>query len=160
MRSATQSRRGFPRITCKSLRGKRVDSSRQGTMIAVLAMDPSVGPGFWVASRAQRRNADRSMSDKTESTSSGQMLSKELVVQNKMGIHARLAAMIVRITNKFKADVFVEKEEEQVNGKSIMGLMMLAAGKGSKVKFLATGEDAAQMLAELEQLFGRKFDET
>jgi phosphocarrier protein HPr len=100
------------------------------------------------------------MSDKTESTSSGQMLSKELVVQNKMGIHARPAAMIVRITNKFKADVFVEKEEEQVNGKSIMGLMMLAAGKGSKVKFLATGEDAAQMLAELEQLFGRKFDET
>ena len=50
------------------------------------------------------------MSDKTESTSSGQMLSKELVVQNKMGIHARPAAMIVRITNKFKADVFVEKE--------------------------------------------------
>jgi phosphocarrier protein HPr len=100
------------------------------------------------------------MPDKTESAASGQMLSKELVVQNKMGIHARPAAMIVRITNKFKADVFVEKEEEQVNGKSIMGLMMLAAGKGSKVKFLATGEDAAQMLAELEQLFGRKFDET
>jgi phosphocarrier protein HPr len=72
-----------------------------------------------------------------------QQLTKELVVQNKMGIHARPAAMIVRITNKFKADVFVEKEEEQVNGKSIMGLMMLAAGKGSKVKFLATGDDAA-----------------
>lgn len=99
------------------------------------------------------------MSDKTESTAAGQVLSKELVVQNKMGIHARPAAMIVRITNKFKADVFVEKEEEQVNGKSIMGLMMLAAGKGSKVKFLATGEDAMQMLTELEQLFGRKFDE-
>ena len=77
---------------------------------------------------------------------------KELVVQNKMGIHARPAAMIVRITNKFKADVFVEKDEEQVNGKSIMGLMMLAAGKGSKVKFLATGEDAPQMLVELEQI--------
>lgn len=98
------------------------------------------------------------MADKTESAS-GQALSKELVVQNKMGIHARPAAMIVRITNKFKADVFVEKEEEQVNGKSIMGLMMLAAGKGSKVKFLATGDDAGQMLAELEQLFNRKFDE-
>ena len=84
---------------------------------------------------------------------------KELVVQNKLGIHARPAAMIVRITNKFKSEVFVEKDEEQVNGKSIMGLMMLAAGKGSKVKFLATGEDAPQMLAELEQLFARKFDE-
>jgi phosphocarrier protein len=84
---------------------------------------------------------------------------KELVVQNKLGIHARPAAMIVRITNKFKAEVFVEKDEEQVNGKSIMGLMMLAAGKGSKVKFLATGEDAPAMLAELEALFARKFDE-
>ena len=95
----------------------------------------------------------------TDTTPSGQAVIKELVVQNKLGIHARPAAMIVRITNKFKSEVFVEKDEEQVNGKSIMGLMMLAAGKGSKVKFLATGEDAQQMLAELEQLFARKFDE-
>lgn len=96
----------------------------------------------------------------TESTeTSGQPLTKELVVQNKMGIHARPAAMIVRITNKFKADVFVEKDEEQVNGKSIMGLMMLAAGKGSKVRFSATGADANEMLNELAALFDRKFDE-
>ena len=52
-----------------------------------------------------------------------------------------------------------EVDGENVNGKSIMGLMMLAAGKGSKVKFLATGDDAQQMLTELEQLFARKFDE-
>jgi phosphocarrier protein HPr len=97
--------------------------------------------------------------DKTEATPASQQLSRELMVQNKMGVHARPAAMIVRITNKFKAEVFVEKDEEQVNGKSIMGLMMLAAGKGSKVKFIATGDDAAQMLAELEALFTRKFDE-
>lgn len=98
--------------------------------------------------------------DSTDTTSAAQKpLTKELVVQNKMGIHARPAAMIVRITNNFKADVFVEKDDEQVNGKSIMGLMMLAAGKGSKVRFLATGGDAAQMLAELEALFARKFDE-
>lgn len=97
--------------------------------------------------------------NKSDATPSAQQLTKELIVQNKMGIHARPAAMIVRITNKFKADVFVEKDEEQVNGKSIMGLMMLAAGKGSKVKFLATGDDAPAMLAELEQLFARKFDE-
>jgi phosphocarrier protein len=76
-----------------------------------------------------------------------------------MGIHARPAAMIVRVTNKFKSDVFVEKDEEQVNGKSIMGLMMLAAGKGSRVKFIVTGEDAAQMLVEIDALFARKFDE-
>ena len=57
-------------------------------------------------------------------------LQKELVVQNKMGIHARPAAMIVRIANTYGGEVWVEKDGEQVNGKSIMGLMMLAAGKG------------------------------
>jgi phosphocarrier protein HPr len=97
--------------------------------------------------------------EKPDAAPASDQLVKELVVLNKMGIHARPAAMIVRITNKFKAEVFVEKDEEQVNGKSIMGLMMLAAGKGSKVKFLAAGDDAASMLAELEQLFSRKFDE-
>ena len=97
--------------------------------------------------------------EKNDGTTTNKQSVKELVVHNKMGIHARPAAMIVRITNKFKADVFVEKDDEQVNGKSIMGLMMLAAGKGSKVKFIATGDDAPQMLTELEQLFARKFDE-
>ena len=91
--------------------------------------------------------------------SAAKTATKELLVQNKMGIHARPAAMIVRITNKFKADVHVEKEDEQVNGKSIMGLMMLAAARGSKVKFVATGPDAEQMLAEIEALFAKKFDE-
>ena len=97
--------------------------------------------------------------NKSDATPAAKAMTKEMVVQNKMGIHARPAAMIVRVTNKFKADVFVEKDEEQVNGKSIMGLMMLAAAKGTKVKFLATGDDAAAMLTELEALFAKKFDE-
>ncbi len=97
--------------------------------------------------------------NKADATSTPQSVTKELVVQNKMGIHARPAAMIVRVTNKFKSEVFVEKDDEQVNGKSIMGLMMLAAGKGSKVKFIATGDDAAALLTEIEALFTRKFDE-
>ncbi len=84
---------------------------------------------------------------------------RELLVENKMGIHARPAAMIVRVTNRFKSEVFVEKDDEQVNGKSIMGLMMLVAAKGSKIKFVATGEDAEAMLNELESLFAKKFDE-
>lgn len=95
----------------------------------------------------------------SDASQTSQQLVKELVVQNKMGIHARPAAMIVRITNKFKSEVFVEKDEEQVNGKSIMGLMMLAAGRSSKVKFIVTGDDAAAMIAELDALFARKFDE-
>lgn len=98
------------------------------------------------------------MPDSSDTAASNQ-LSRELVVQNKMGIHARPAAMIVRVTNKFKSDVLVEKDDEQVNGKSIMGLMMLAAGKGSRVRFIVTGDDAAGMLDELEALFTRKFDE-
>ena len=97
--------------------------------------------------------------NKSDASPASTAVTKELVVQNKMGIHARPAAMIVRITNKFKSEVFVEKDEEQVNGKSIMGLMMLAAGKGSKVKFIANGEDAAAMLNEIEALFARRFDE-
>ena len=84
---------------------------------------------------------------------------RELVVTNKLGIHARPAAMFVKTANRFDCEIFVEKDGEKVNGKSIMGLMMLAAGKGSKVKFIATGDDAPAMLTEIEALFTRKFDE-
>ena len=87
-------------------------------------------------------------------------ISRVLTVQNKMGIHARPAAMIVRISNKYaNCEVWVEKDGEQVNGKSIMSLTMLAAGKGSEVKFIASGDDADSMLDEIEALFNRKFDE-
>lgn len=99
------------------------------------------------------------MSDSSDTAANGSQLTRELEVQNKMGIHARPAAMIVRVTNKFSAEVLVEKDDEQVNGKSIMGLMMLAAGKGSKVRFHVTGGDGEAMLKELEALFERKFDE-
>ena len=83
-----------------------------------------------------------------------------LSVQNKMGIHARPAAMIVRISNKYPStELWVEKDGEEVNGKSIMSLMMLEAGKGSELKFIAQGDDAQIMLDEIEALFNRKFDE-
>lgn len=84
---------------------------------------------------------------------------RELVVKNKMGIHARPAAMIVRLANKYPDEVYVEKDDEQVNGKSIMGLMMLAAGNGSRLRFTITGDNAEVMVNELEELFARKFDE-
>jgi phosphocarrier protein len=87
------------------------------------------------------------------------VLTKELTVINKLGIHARPAAMFVKIANRFRCDVFVEKDGEKVNGKSIMGLMMLAAGPGSKLTVHAQGADAHQAVAELEALLKRKFDE-
>jgi len=86
-------------------------------------------------------------------------MTKELLVSNKRGIHARPAAMFVKVANRFSCDIFVEKDGEQVNGKSIMGLMMLAAGPGSKLKVHADGQDASQALIELETLMKRKFDE-
>jgi phosphocarrier protein HPr len=95
---------------------------------------------------------------KQTGTSAGKM-KKEMVVTNKLGIHARPAAMFVKTANQFQCEVFVEKDGETVNGKSIMGLMMLAAGPGSKIRVQAEGADAAKALTEIELLLKRKFDE-
>jgi phosphocarrier protein len=86
-------------------------------------------------------------------------LTREFTITNKLGIHARPAAMFVKTANRFACDVFVEKDGEKINGKSIMGLMMLAAGPGSKLMIYVRGADAFQALAELEALVKRKFDE-
>ena len=86
-------------------------------------------------------------------------IKKELMIVNKLGIHARPAAMFVKTANQFDCEVFVEKDGETVNGKSIMGLMMLAAGPGSKIRVQADGADAARAVQELEALLKRKFDE-
>jgi len=84
---------------------------------------------------------------------------KEMVVANKLGIHARPAAMFVKTANQFDCEVFVEKDGETVNGKSIMGLMMLAAGPGCKIRIQADGQDAVQAVHEIEALLQRKFAE-
>jgi phosphocarrier protein len=86
-------------------------------------------------------------------------VTKDLVVINKLGIHARPAALFVKTANRFDCDVFVEKDGERVNGKSIMGLMMLAAGPGSKLTLHCEGADAARAITEIEALLKRKFDE-
>ena len=88
-----------------------------------------------------------------------EFLTRELTITNKLGIHARPAALFVKTANRFACDVFVEKDGEKINGKSIMGLMMLAAGPGSKLTVSAQGHDASQALSELEILINRKFDE-
>ena len=88
-----------------------------------------------------------------------EFLTKELTISNKSGIHARPAAMFVKIANRFGCDIFVEKDGEKINGKSIIGLMMLAAGPGSKVTLHVKGVDAQAAIAEIEALVQRKFDE-
>src|SRR3954471_25061634 len=86
-------------------------------------------------------------------------VTRDLVVSNKLGVHARPAAMFVKVANRFESDIFVEKDGEVVNGKSIMGLMMLAAGPGCRLRVRAAGNDAAQAVGEIEALLKRKFDE-
>ncbi len=79
-------------------------------------------------------------------------LQKEFTICNKMGMHARPAAQFVRCASKYQCDIWVEKDDEPVNGKSIMGLMMLAAGKGEMIKVTAEGNDAAAAMEEIEGL--------
>lgn len=85
--------------------------------------------------------------------------SKVLVLTNKLGMHARPAAMFVKTASRHHCEIMVEKDGEEVNGKSIMGLMMLAAGCGSKLKITAQGADAEDAIREIEKIVLRKFDE-
>src|SRR5947209_13412816 len=88
-----------------------------------------------------------------------QKVEKDVPIVNRLGLHARPAAMFVRVASRYRAEVWVEKEGERVNGKSIMGLMMLAAGQGSKLRICCEGADADKALEELEQLIASKFNE-
>jgi phosphocarrier protein len=99
------------------------------------------------------------MSGPKKTTGKKAVVQKDLIVKNKLGIHARPAAMFVKTANRFTADIFVEKDGEKVNGKSIMGLMMLAAGPGSKITIFVEGDDANAAVTDLEALMNRKFDE-
>ncbi len=80
------------------------------------------------------------------------LIKKELIVKNKQGLHARPAAIFVQIANKFDSRITVRHEEEEVNGKSIMGILMLGAEKDSLIVVEADGDDAEAALAELEKM--------
>lgn len=80
------------------------------------------------------------------------IIEKNIVIKNKQGLHARPAALFVQIANKFGCDITISKGKQKVNGKSIMGIMMLEAGSGSRVTIVAKGDDAEQAVAELEKL--------
>lgn len=86
-------------------------------------------------------------------------LIEEFTIKNKLGLHARAAAVLVKATNKFEAEVFIEKEGQRVNGKSIMGVMMLAAARGSIVKVETSGPDEQQAIECIERLIDDKFGE-
>lgn len=79
-------------------------------------------------------------------------IDKTVIIKNKQGLHARPAALFVQIANKFNSEITVMKGRHKVNGKSIMGIMMLEAGYGSKVTMVVTGDDAEAAVRELETL--------
>ncbi|MDD2229779.1 MAG: HPr family phosphocarrier protein [Candidatus Cloacimonetes bacterium] len=82
-----------------------------------------------------------------------------VIVTNKLGLHARPSALLVRAATKFRSDFFIEKDGTKVNGKSIMGVMMLAAECGSHLQLIADGVDEDYLLAELADLISGGFNE-
>ena len=93
------------------------------------------------------------------SPASSKNITKDVVIDNRNGLHARPAALFVKTANRFQAEIWIEKEGDRVNGKSIMGLMMLAAGKGSSLRLIAEGEDASEVIDALEALVQSRFGE-
>ncbi len=87
------------------------------------------------------------------------MVEKELVVSNKLGLHARASAKLVQLVQQFKATVWLISEGREVNAQSIMGVMMLAAGMGTPLTLRAEGPDEVPALDAVVALFERKFDE-
>lgn len=86
-------------------------------------------------------------------------ISKDVQIINKLGLHARPAALLVQEATKYSSTIELETEDMKVNGKSIMGVMMLAAAYGCDLKILASGDDAEAAVAGIEALINRKFDE-
>lgn len=90
---------------------------------------------------------------------SEELVEKDCVVRNKMGLHARPAAKLVQAANKFRCEVTLTKDGQDVNAKSIMGVLMLAAAQGTKVHVKAEGENADAAVAAIAALFEKGFDE-
>jgi phosphocarrier protein HPr len=87
------------------------------------------------------------------------MAERDLIISNKLGLHARAAAKLVQLCARFSSPVFLKCRGKEVNGKSILGVMMLAAGKGTAISLRAEGSDADEAVAAVAELFERKFDE-
>ncbi|KDR94881.1 phosphocarrier protein [Peptoclostridium litorale DSM 5388] len=85
------------------------------------------------------------------------MLEREYVVNNEVGLHARPAALFVQCTNKFLSDIYIQKGNKRVDGKSIMGVMSLGIGQGENIKIIADGPDENQAIEAIERLIHERF---
>lgn len=86
-------------------------------------------------------------------------ISRNIEIINKLGLHARAAAQLVQLASSFSSHIEIEKDARRVNGKSIMGVMMLAAGKGSEITLHVDGEDEQESMDKLEELIINRFNE-
>lgn len=86
-------------------------------------------------------------------------VSEKLPIVNKLGLHLRAAAELVKVANKFESSVFIHHGLQNVNAKSLMGLMTLAAAKGTELEFAVDGDDAKEAMAAIKQLLANKFGE-
>ena len=87
------------------------------------------------------------------------MVEKEIIIKNKTGLHARPAAILVQTANKYRSDIYLEKEDDKINAKSIMGVMMLAAAEGTKIKIIAEGKDESEAAEKIASLLESNIDE-
>jgi phosphocarrier protein len=88
------------------------------------------------------------------------VITKDIEIKNKLGLHARAAAKLVHTAARFKCDIKIRKGDEEVDGKSILGILLLAAGRGSVITLRAEGEDEADAVEAIEKLIDAKFDES
>ncbi len=86
-------------------------------------------------------------------------LSQDFIITNKLGMHARAAALLVKTTSQFSSEVFISARKQSVNGKSIMGVLMLAASQGTKIKVTVNGKDASSCMAAIAKIIQNKFGE-
>jgi phosphocarrier protein len=87
------------------------------------------------------------------------LIARDIEIKNKLGLHARAAAKLVHVAARFKADIKIRKGDEEVDGKSILGILLLAAGRGSVIAVKADGDDERAAVDAVEALIDAKFDE-
>lgn len=87
------------------------------------------------------------------------MIQKPSTIVNKLGLHARAAAKFVTLASQFNSEIYVKRNDQNVNGKSIMGVMMLAAAKGSEIELIIDGEDELKAMSSLLELIANRFNE-
>lgn len=97
--------------------------------------------------------------DQTAGAGDGSESVRTFMIKNKLGLHARAASLFVQVASKFVSDIYVAKKDQEVNGKSIMGILILAAPKGSEITVKAVGEDAEKAVDALGELIENRFGE-